>query len=191
LVVFSDLEKALVKNSWARILPATDVFADAFYKRAFELRPDYRTLFPLDMSGHKRKFVQLLAFAVKSLNFSAAEWKIPGLPGEDPLSVALALGHGRDPLYRLPRGAVQTFGEAVVYAFESTLQEPLAPELSGAWRRLYAALELGMQLGASCTFGRTLELSSEQAEELCERALSAQRGSSERPREPLPLQGPA
>jgi len=143
------------------------------------------SLFPLDMSGHKRKFVQLLAFAVKSLNFSAAEWRIPGLPGEDPLSVALAMGRGRDSLYRLPRDAVQTFGEALVYALESTLEEPLAPALSGAWRRLHAALELGMQLGASCVGARTLELTSERAQELCERALSAQLGSSEGPREPL------
>lgn len=190
--MFSDLEKALVKNSWARILPAADAFADTFYKRAFELRPDFRTLFPLDMSGHKRRFVQLLAFAVKSLNFSAAEWRIPGLPGEDPLSVALALGHGRDPLYRLPREAVQTFGEALVYALEWTLKEALAPELSSAWRRLHATLERGMQLGASCVGGRTLELSTERAQELCERALSAQLGSGERPREQLQFsQGPA
>ncbi|HWA78471.1 MAG TPA: hypothetical protein VG937_39315 [Polyangiaceae bacterium] len=189
--MFSDLEKELVKNSWARILPSADAFADAFYKRAFELRPDYRTLFPLDMSGHKRKFLQLLAFAVKSLNFSAAEWRIPGLPGEDLFSVALAMGRGRDPLYRLPRDAVQTFGEALVYALESSLQEPVAPQLQGAWRKLHAALELGMQLGSTCVGGRTLELSSERAQELCERALTAQLGASESPREQFQFsQGP-
>lgn len=190
--MFTDLEKGLVKSSWAQILPLADSFADAFYKRSFELRPDYRTLFPLDMSSQKRKLLRLLAFAVNSLSFADSEGHAAEPAAEDLLQVALALGRGRDPLYRVPREAVQTFGDALIYALEQTANSHLTPEAQSAWRRLYAALELAMQLGSAHAEERALSLSSEQAQDLCERALLAQLASAESLRARLELsEGPA
>jgi hypothetical protein len=131
--------------------------------------------------------LRLLAFAVNSLGFTGFSGLDLAATEADLLSVTLAMGRGRDPLYRVPRDAVHTFSEALVHALEQTTHEPLSLELNHAWRRLYSALELGMQLGSTCTGGRTLELSADEAQAICERALLAQLASVEPHRSPAEL----
>ena len=65
--MFSDSEKDIVLRSWRLVVPIAETAADLFYRRLFELKPEYRSLFGEDMSAQKRKLVRMLAFIVRSM----------------------------------------------------------------------------------------------------------------------------
>src|SRR4029079_11720537 len=48
-LLFTDREKQTLTATWGQLVPLADAWVDVFYRRLFELRPEYRTLFPLDM----------------------------------------------------------------------------------------------------------------------------------------------
>lgn len=172
--MFTDLEKDVLSRSWRQLVPLADAWADAFYKRLFELRPDYRTLFPLDMSGQKRKLVRLLAFALRSLDFADADWRNSVDPRQDLLLVLLALGRRHEEFHRIPADAYGPFGDALLQALEQLLGEQLSAEASALWRRLYSALALAMRLGAFTVNDQAETVSAEEALQLGEQAFSAQ-----------------
>ncbi len=41
--MMTDEEKAAIKNSWRLVIPIAETAADLFYKRLFELKPEYRS----------------------------------------------------------------------------------------------------------------------------------------------------
>ena len=88
--MFTNDDKKALLGSWRLVVPIADTAADLFYRRLFELRPDYRQLFPDDMSGQKRKLVKMLAFIVRSLDWSEEHWKDDVAPSEDLMLVVLA-----------------------------------------------------------------------------------------------------
>ena len=59
---------ALVRASFARVVPIQDVAADLFYDRLFAISPKLRELFPTDLREQKRKLMQMIATAVGGLN---------------------------------------------------------------------------------------------------------------------------
>ena len=71
--MFSDGEKETIRKSWRLVVPIAETAADLFYRRLFELRPDYRGLFPAEMSGQKRKLIRMLAFIMKSLDWNDSD----------------------------------------------------------------------------------------------------------------------
>ena len=40
--MLDDQQKVLLRDSWRMVVPIAETAADLFYKRLFELRPDYR-----------------------------------------------------------------------------------------------------------------------------------------------------
>jgi hemoglobin-like flavoprotein len=176
--LFTDPEKEILRRSWGQIVPLADAWVDAFYKRLFELRPDYRTLFPLDMSGQKRKFVRLVAFVVKSLDFAEADWAESVDPREDLLLVLLALGRRHDEFHRIPENAYAPFGDALIQAFLQVLGEQLSLEAQTLWERLYSALALAMRLGQFSVNERADSVSPQEAQQLGEQAFYAQMAGS-------------
>ena len=58
--MLNDQQKLLVKDSWRMVVPIAETAADLFYKRLFELRPDYKAYFKGDMASQKRKLVAML-----------------------------------------------------------------------------------------------------------------------------------
>ena len=58
----------LVQVSFAEVLPIADQAANLFYDRLFVIAPELRTLFPEDLSGQKKKLMQMLATAVNNLH---------------------------------------------------------------------------------------------------------------------------
>ena len=48
---------ALVRASFARVVPIQDAAADLFYDRLFAVAPKLRELFPPDLRDQKRKLV--------------------------------------------------------------------------------------------------------------------------------------
>jgi nitric oxide dioxygenase len=64
--MLTDSEKAAIRSSWRLVIPIAETAADLFYRRLFELKPEYRQLFSMDMASQKRKLLHMLAFVVKS-----------------------------------------------------------------------------------------------------------------------------
>src|SRR6478672_3129931 len=100
--MITEADKAAIVRSWRLVIPVGDTVADLFYRRLFELRPEYRSLFTDDMKAQKRKLLQMLAFIVKSLSWAEAAWKEEVAPDEDLMLVVLALGRRHKDIYHIP-----------------------------------------------------------------------------------------
>ena len=59
---------ALVRASFAKVLPIKDAAADLFYNRLFEIAPQLRAMFPKDLREQKTKLMAMIAAAVGGLN---------------------------------------------------------------------------------------------------------------------------
>src|SRR4051794_8211254 len=62
-------QKAVLRDTWRRVVPAADAAAGLFYERLFEIDPATRALFrPERMAEQRRKLVQALAAVVHALD---------------------------------------------------------------------------------------------------------------------------
>ena len=73
--MLTDRQKDVLRESWRLVVPIADTAADLFYKRLFELRPDYRALFKSDLARQKKKLLAMLAFIVKSIDWPESAWQ--------------------------------------------------------------------------------------------------------------------
>jgi len=115
----------LVQRSFGKVAPIADSAADIFYNRLFELAPEFRPMFPEEMSQQKKKLMATLAFAVNSLkNLDAL---LPALKG---------LG-ARHKDYGVTDEHYATVGAALLYTLEKGLGDDWTPELKAAWAEVY------------------------------------------------------
>ena len=168
--MITETEKDAIRRSWKLVVPIGETAADLFYKRLFELRPEYRALFPDDLRAQKRKLLQMLAFIVKSLTWPEAAWREDVPPDEDLLLVVLALGRRHSELYKIPAESYATVGEALVWTLDYGLGEAFTPEVRDAWLHVYTLLAKTMNLG-SAIVDRDVLASRQRALELGEQAL--------------------
>jgi hemoglobin-like flavoprotein len=168
--MITETEKDAIRRSWKLVVPIGETAADLFYKRLFELRPEYRGLFPNDMRAQKRKLLQMLAFIVKSLTWPEAAWREDVPPDEDLLLVVLALGRRHSELYKIPAESYATVGEALVWTLDYGLGEAFTPEVRDAWLHVYTLLAKTMNLGSGM-LDRDVMASRQRALELGEQAL--------------------
>jgi hemoglobin-like flavoprotein len=150
--VFSDSEKDIIFRSWRLVVPIAETAADLFYRRLFELKPEYRSLFGEDMSAQKRKLVRMLAFIVRSLEWREDQWREDVDPEEDLMLVVLALGRRHQDLYRIPKESYAVVGEALVWTLEQGLGDAFTPATRDVWVKLYTSLATTMQMGAAAIF---------------------------------------
>jgi hemoglobin-like flavoprotein len=176
-MMFSDAEKAVIQRTWRLLVPVSDTLADVFYQRLFELRPDFRTLYPEDMSAQKKKLVRMLAFAVSSLNWNDSDWETDIDPNADLLLVVLALGRRHSELYRIPEDSYPVVGEALLWTLERGLAGAFTEEARAAWARFYALLAQTMRLGAKVIDRDSAMTAAHSAQEYGEAALLAQQAS--------------
>src|SRR5262245_26441319 len=59
---------ALVKETFQEVVPMTDVAADLFYARLFQLDPTLKAMFRGNMKDQGRKLMKMLAVAVAALD---------------------------------------------------------------------------------------------------------------------------
>lgn len=137
----------MVVRSWRLVLPIAETAADLFYKRLFELRPDVRQYFPEDMSGQKKKFVQMLGFIVKSMDWPESAWDDEVAPEEDLFLVVLALGRRHTELYRVPDESYGPVGEALLWTLDYGIGKEFDATLRGAWAKLYGLVARVMRMG--------------------------------------------
>ena len=128
---------ALVRASFARVLPNKDIAADLFYHRLFEMAPHVRPLFPDDLREQKKKLMSMLAMAVGSL---------------DDLEVlvekAKALG-ARHVAYGATATHYEVVGQALLWTLARGLGADFTPDVRAAWTKTYGVLAATMQAGAA------------------------------------------
>lgn len=145
--MITDEEKAAIKDSWRLVVPIGDTAADLFYKRLFELRPDYKKLFGDDMKSQKRKLIAMLAFIVKSLDWPESAWRETVSEEDDLCLVMLALGRRHSDLYRIPDESYAVVGEALLWTLDYALGKKFDAPTRAAWGRVYGLVSLTMKMG--------------------------------------------
>jgi hemoglobin-like flavoprotein len=147
--MLNDSEKAAIRQSWRLVIPIAETAADLFYRRLFELKPEYRQLFSLDMAAQKRKLLHMLAFVVKSLDYREADWRNDVAADEDLMLVVLALGRRHSELYKIPPESYDVVAEALIWTLHFGLGEAFTPEVQAAWVHIYTLLAKTMRMGAA------------------------------------------
>jgi hemoglobin-like flavoprotein len=147
--MITEADKEHIRRTWKLVIPIAETAADLFYKRLFELKPDYRELFPDDLAGQKSKLLRMLAFVVKALDFPESAWREEVSESEDLLLVLLALGRRHQSLYHVPREAYGSVGEALLWTLDYGLGEAFSPPVRAAWTSVYKAVSTTMILSAA------------------------------------------
>jgi hemoglobin-like flavoprotein len=124
---------ALVQRSFAIIAPIADDAAALFYQRLFELDPSLRRMFPEDMTGQRKKLMQMLTAAVKGLD------RLYQL-----VPVLQDLGR-RHVAYGVTDAHYDTVGAALLWTLKMGLGKGFTPETKEAWTTVYGLLATTMR----------------------------------------------
>lgn len=146
--MLTDNDKKLIVDSWRLVVPIKSTAADLFYQRLFELKPDYRGLFPNEMDRQKRKLVTMLQFIVKAIDWVKEDWKQEINPEDDLCLVVLAMGRRHHDLYKIPEDSYGPVAEALLWTLDQGLGEAFTDEVKTAWTKLYGTLATTMKMGA-------------------------------------------
>ena len=164
--MLTDQHKHSILRSWRLVVPIAETAADLFYKRLFELNPDYRALFGDDMSAQKRKLIAMLTFIVKSLDWKDADWKTEVREDEDLFLVVLALGRRHSELYQVPDEAYDTVGQALLWTLDYGLGEAFTKDVKESWTLVYTLLASTMKMGrAAKDLGKPVQVRAKVAAE--------------------------
>jgi hemoglobin-like flavoprotein len=147
--MITDAEKDVLRRTWKLVVPIADTAADLFYKRLFELRPEYRPLFTGDLGAQKRKLVQMLAFIVKSLDWPDSAWKDTVSAEEDLVLVVLALGRRHKDLYKITDESYAVVGETLLWTLDYGLGKAFDEEARKAWLHVYQLVSTAMRMGSA------------------------------------------
>ena len=146
--MLTDDDKKNIVDSWRLVVPIAPTAADLFYRRLFELRPDYRQLFPEEMDKQKQKLIRMLQFIVKSMDWMSEQWRDEVAPEDDLCLVVLAMGRRHDQLYKIPEDSYGPVGEALIWTLQQGLGDAFTEELHASWGRLYGVVSTTMKMGA-------------------------------------------
>jgi hemoglobin-like flavoprotein len=147
--VLTEAERRTIRQSFRLVVPIAETAAELFYKRLFELKPEYRSLFADDIAAQRRKLLRMLAFIVKSLDYRDTDWRDDVPPEQDLMLVVLALGRRHSELYRIPQESYGVVAEALLWTLDYGLGEAFTPEVKSAWTKLYLLLAQTMRLGSA------------------------------------------
>jgi hemoglobin-like flavoprotein len=137
-------QKQTIRRSWGLVAPIADTVPDLFYKRLFDIAPQYRPLFSDDMVAQKRKLVSMLNFVVKALDWPDEYWTAHISPDDDLVMVVAALGRRHAKLYKVPDEAYAPVGEALLWTLDYGLGEAFTSDVREAWGMLYGVLSTCM-----------------------------------------------
>ncbi|MEG3890024.1 pentapeptide repeat-containing protein [Microcoleus sp. MON2_D6] len=131
------LNVEVLEQSFDKIKPRADDFAASFYEKLFTTHPELKPLFATtDMAKQQKKLISALVLVVENLRSpEALEPVLKALGGRH-------IGYGVIPKYYGP------VGEALLSAFEQSLQQDWTPEVKLAWTNAYRAITALMLKGA-------------------------------------------
>lgn len=145
--MLDDQQKKILRESWRLVVPIADTAADLFYRRLFELKPDYRVYFKSDLAAQKRKLIAMLAFIVKSVDWPDDAWRESVAAEDDLFLIVLALGRRHSELYKIPDATYDSVGEALIWTLDYGLGKAFTSEARAVWTQLYGLLALTMKMG--------------------------------------------
>ncbi|MCB9661007.1 MAG: globin domain-containing protein [Polyangiales bacterium] len=145
--MLTDEQKALITENWRLAVPIADTIADLFYRRLFQLRPEYKALFGEDMASQKQKLLQMLAFVVRSLQWGGASWSDDVPPDDDLFLVLLALGRRHSNLYEIPDEAYEPVLDSLLWTLDYGLGKAFNEDASVAWTQAMLLISNTMILG--------------------------------------------
>ncbi|MES2030139.1 MAG: globin family protein [Pseudomonadota bacterium] len=119
---------ALVQDSFKKVAPISDVAADLFYGRLFEVAPQVQPMFKGDMKEQGRKLMATLGVVVTGL--TRLETVLPA-------ASALAKQHVA---YGVKAEHYPIVGGALLWTLEKGLGDAWTPELASAWTAAYGTL---------------------------------------------------
>jgi hemoglobin-like flavoprotein len=128
---------ALVRASFARVLPIADAAAALFYGRLFALDPSLRPLFRGDLAAQGRALMGTLRVAVH------------GLDRLDQLVPAVQTLGRRHAAYGVKDEHYATVARALLWTLEQGLGAAFTPATRAAWAAAYALLATVMQEAAA------------------------------------------
>lgn len=123
---------ALVRESFAKVVPIREQAAALFYDRLFVIDPSTRPLFSGDMKSQGAKLMAAIGAVVKSLD--RIESMLDDLR-------ALARRHDR---YGVQEAHYASVGAALLWTLEQGLGADFSPEVRDAWASAYGLLSSAM-----------------------------------------------
>lgn len=129
--------KALVRDSFAKVVPIAPQASALFYGKLFEMDPALRPLFKGDMAEQGRKLMAMIGTGVANLDDLGAI-----------LPAVRDLGR-RHAGYGVPLASYDTVGAALLWTLEQGLGEAFSPAVKAAWTEVYTALSGVMKDGAA------------------------------------------
>ena len=129
----TDEQVRLVQESFDKVRPISEVTADLFYKRLFELDPSLRVMFKGDLKEQGKKLMSTLSFAVNGLA------KLDSIVG-----AVEELGR-RHVGYGVKTEHYATVGEALLWTLQQGLGDDFTSEVKFAWVEAYGLLAGVMQ----------------------------------------------
>lgn len=126
-----------VQDSFAKLVPRSAILALDFYEKLFELRPDFRALFPENMETQRSKLVVTLATVIQSLHEI-----------DTVIEEVRKLGQ-RHVGYKVKAEDYDPVGEALIFALQKNLGSTWSDDLQEAWVTAYQTLSNVMIEAAS------------------------------------------
>lgn len=145
--MITDEQKATILANWRLVVPIADTAADLFYRRLFELKPEYRKLFGEDMDSQKKKLLHMLQFVVRSLEWGGAAWAEDVPPDDDLFLVLLALGRRHSMLYNVPDEGYEAVLDALLWTLDYGLGKAFDDQAQEAWTQVMLLVANTMILG--------------------------------------------
>ncbi|HEX6240508.1 MAG TPA: globin domain-containing protein [Polyangiales bacterium] len=145
--MLNDAQKQIIRDTWRLVVPIADTAADLFYKRLFELKPEYKVYFKGDMAAQKKKLLAMLAFIVSAQDWADSAWREAVDVENDLCMVVLALGRRHSDLYKIPDASYDAVGEALLWTLDYGLGAKFDAPARAAWTHLYTLLALTMKMG--------------------------------------------
>jgi hemoglobin-like flavoprotein len=123
----------LVRRSFAKIEPLVEEAAVLFYARLFELDPDLRSLFKVDIREQGHKLMQIIGFAVDNLDQI-----------DDLVPTLRELG-ARHVEYGVQDEHYDMVGDALLWTLAKALKTDYTPATNEAWVAVYSLMADSMK----------------------------------------------
>lgn len=127
---------ALVRDSWAEIVPMRKQVCASFYHRLFVRHPELRPLFKGDLERQTSLFVTMLNTVVSALD------------NPDPVVPLIKTVGARHADYGVEDADYEKFAAVLLDSFADALGPRFTPEVRSAWKDAYAELSATMRQGA-------------------------------------------
>ncbi|MGB5279931.1 MAG: globin family protein [Arenicellales bacterium] len=130
-------EIELVKASWANVVPISNLAAELFYGKLFEIDPALKSLFSDNLEEQGKKLMMMINTAVNGLD--SPEQIVPAVK---------ALGQ-RHADYGVVDAHYDTVGAALIWTLGQGLGDGFTDEVKNAWLNTYTLLACTMKEGAA------------------------------------------